>query len=107
MNRRLFLSSCGLAALAGVLDPERLFWEPGKKVYFDLWTPPKAVMNTFVTPEYVMRTVAQRLRNVWDRGTPSVFNPGMFSLGRPEHAERHLSSGGIRAVAGVTWTYEA
>lgn len=41
MNRRGFLASLGTAAIAAAIDPDRLLWEPGKKVTFDLGaTPP-------------------------------------------------------------------
>jgi hypothetical protein len=34
MNRRLFLSTLGLAAAGMALDPERLLWVPGRKTIF-------------------------------------------------------------------------
>lgn len=40
MNRRGFLHAFGTLAAAAALDPERLLWEPGKKVTFDLGTRP-------------------------------------------------------------------
>lgn len=36
MNRRAFLGLLGTAAVAAAIDPDRLLWEPGKKVTFDL-----------------------------------------------------------------------
>ena len=36
MNRRAFLGLLGTAAVAATIDPDRLLWEPGKKVTFDL-----------------------------------------------------------------------
>ena len=44
MNRRSFLSTLGKAAVGAALatsalDPERLLWVPGQKVYFDIHRP--------------------------------------------------------------------
>jgi hypothetical protein len=40
MNRRSFLTLAAASAAALAVDPERLLWTPGKRVTFDLWTPP-------------------------------------------------------------------
>lgn len=46
LERRGFLGVLA-AGVAGVaLDPERLLWQPGKRTYVDLWTPPKPPLVT-------------------------------------------------------------
>ena len=44
MNRRAFLQTLGAAAAAVAIDPERLLWEPGKKVIVDLHVPARKIV---------------------------------------------------------------
>lgn len=48
MNRRQLLALLGPAAAGAALDPERVLWEPGTRVVFDLWTPRREWMPPLV-----------------------------------------------------------
>jgi hypothetical protein len=55
MNRRLFLSTLGLAAAGMALDPERLLWVPGQKTIF---LPPVRSAWTITLLDHLKKPVA-------------------------------------------------
>ena len=60
LGRRQFLSGLMITTAGLAVDPEQLLWEPGKKVIFDLWTPPS---NTILTVGQITREALRVLQN--------------------------------------------
>lgn len=93
MNRRTFLARFGfgtVAAAAAVLtfDVEKLLWIPGEKTIF---IPEEfSTGNTFITPEWVTREVAQYWKNNlklvsrFDRSWDDVFAGGSVEVRLPK-----------------------
>lgn len=85
LDRRRFLKALaigGAAVVAHELDLDRLLWEPGKKVTFDLWTPPSYLevtcdptALTHFQRQYLEPAVQQMADDI-DRGIAESFKVG-------------------------------
>ena len=106
IDRRTLLRLLAASGLGTALDVDRLLWEPGKKVYFDLWTPkprPIAICDTKLGSSI-------RFSHAWEMYFLSPWGrcAGNRSWARADgtaveqylSSKRYLSSGGRRAVAG-------
>ena len=60
IDRRTLLRLLAASGLGTALDVDRLLWEPGKKVYFDLWTP-------------------ERKFGFWDPAMAALYRQGMMT----------------------------
>lgn len=67
MTRRQMLSLLGPAAAGLALDPDRLLWEPGKTVTFDLCTPaPLVTFDLWPAPLDMRPKYVITLDNMWE-----------------------------------------
>lgn len=83
MNRRSFLQRVSLAVAGLAIDPERLLWTPGERVYFDLGLRPYRVQygdwlkceGSLAWQQWVMTAVNGRMYGcsaIVPHGAPTV-----------------------------------